>query len=183
LARSEAYDQRYNTLLNYGTLPFYRGQVERVEGSPNYRNVEAILEKAATTQLMVKGHPLVWIDTASVPEFLTKKSWPELKQSCAGYVCRSVSGFRSRVHVWDIINEAHDWANKLGLSQDQLLEMTRIASEETCAADSTAFRVINCCMPWGEYVGTGRGPSGPLKKPLRTPLEYYRAIRGRRYLI
>jgi endo-1,4-beta-xylanase len=175
-ARSDAYAQRYSALLNYGTLPFYRGQVERVEGNPNYTNVERILEKAAAGQLMVKGHPLVWFDTAAVPEFLTKKSWPDLKQSCAEYIRRSVGRFRSRIHAWDIINEAHDWANRLGLNQDQLLEMTRIASEETRAADPTSFRVINSCMPWGEYVGTGRGPSGPLKRPLRTPLEYYRAI-------
>jgi GH35 family endo-1,4-beta-xylanase len=175
-ARSEEYARQYGALLNYGTVPFYRAQVERVEGVPNYRNVEGILEKLAGTQIIAKGHPLVWFDSAAVPEFLTTKPWDELKRSCRDYILRSVGRFRSRIHAWDVINEAHDWANKLSLNQDQLLEMTRLAAESTRLADPTAFRVINCCMPWGEYVGTGRGPSGPLKRPLRTPLEYYRAI-------
>jgi GH35 family endo-1,4-beta-xylanase len=151
-----------------------------VEGSPNYENVEAILEKMAGTSIVTKGHPLVWFHRAGIPEFLKTKSWDELRRSCREYILRSVGRFRNRIHAWDVINEAHDWANELGLSQDQLLDVTRLAAESTRTADPTAFRVINCCLPWGEYVATGRTYAGPLKRPARTPLEYYRAVEDAR---
>jgi endo-1,4-beta-xylanase len=175
-AKSEEYARQYSALLNYGTVPFYRAATERVEGSPDYRNVEAILEKLAGTHIITKGHPLVWFHRAGIPEFLKSKPWDELKRSCRAYILRSVGRFRSRIHAWDVINEAHDWANELGFNQDQLLEITRLAAESTRVADPTAFRVINCCLPWGEYVATGRTYAGPLKRPARTPLEYYRAV-------
>jgi endo-1,4-beta-xylanase len=179
--KSEEYDRQYSALLNYGTVPFYRAATERVEGSPDYRNVDAILAKMAGTQIIAKGHPLVWFHRAGIPEFLKTKSWDELKRSCREYILRSVGRFRgSRIHAWDVINEAHDWANELGFNQDQLLEMTRLAAESTRIADPTAFRVVNCCLPWGEYVAAGRTYAGPLKRPARTPLEYYRAVEDTR---
>jgi GH35 family endo-1,4-beta-xylanase len=179
-AKSDEYARQYGALLNYGTVPFYRAATERVEGSPDYRNVDAILEKMAGTQIITKGHPLVWFHRAGISEFLKTKSWDELKRSCREYILRSVGRFRSRIHAWDVINEAHDWANELGFNQDQLLEITRLAAESTRVADPTAFRVVNCCLPWGEYVATGRTYAGPLKRPARTPLEYYRAVEDAR---
>jgi len=179
-AKSEDYARLYRALFNYATLPFYRAATEQVEGSPDYTNAEAILEKLAGTDILTKGHPLVWFHRAGIPGFLKKKSWEALKRSCADYILRTVGRFRPRIHAWDVINEAHDWANELDLTQEQLLEMTRLAAEAARAADPTAFRVVNCCLPWGEYAATGRGYAGPFKRPVRTPLEYYRALEDAR---
>lgn len=178
--RSEEYARRFSALLNYGTLPFYRRSTERVEGSPDYRNVDAILEKMAGSGILVKGHPLVWFHPAGIPDFLKDKPWEELKRSTREYILRSVGQFRSRVHAWDVINEAHDWANQPGFSQDQLLELTRLAAETTRMADPTAFRVVNSCLPWGEYKAARRSNAGPEKRSLRTPLEYHKAVEDAR---
>lgn len=180
-ARSEEYARRFNALLNYATVPFYRTAIERVEGSPDYRNAESIVEKMAGTGMAPKGHPLLWVCRYGIPEFMAKRPWEEIKRSCRDYVLRSVGRFRSRIHAWDVINEAHDWANELRLEHDQLLELTRLAAESARLADPTAFRVINCCLPWGEYVAYGQTPFGDeFKRPARTPLEYYRAVEDAR---
>jgi len=175
-ARSEEYARRFTALLNFATLPFYRAGTERAEGSPDYSRVEAILEKMAGTKLLTKGHPLVWFHRAGVPEFLKKKSWEELQRSCREYILRSVGRFRSRIHAWDVINEAHDWANDLNLDPQQLVEITRLAAESVRVADPTAFRVVNSCCTWGEYVARRRSYSGPLNRVARTPLEYLQAL-------
>ena len=179
-ARSDEYARRFTELLNFGTLPFYRGMTERTEGSPDYSRVDAILEKMAGRPILTKGHPLVWFHRAGTPEFLKKKSWPELRQSCREYILGSVSRFRTRIHTWDVINEAHDWANDVNLDADQLIEMTRLACETTRIADPTAFRVVNNCCTWAEYVATRRTYSGPLGRRSRTPLEYLQAVNDAR---
>ncbi len=179
-AQSEEYARLFTRLLNFATLPFYRAGTERTEGRPDYSRVEAILGKMAGTDLITKGHPLVWFHRAGVPEFLRGKTWRQLRDSCREYILTSVLRFRSRIHAWDVINEAHDWANDLNLSQDQLLEMTRLAAEATRRADPTAFRVVNSCCTWAEYVARRRSYSGPLNRPARTPLEYVRALEDAR---
>jgi endo-1,4-beta-xylanase len=180
LARPGEYAERYAALLNFATLPFYRNNIERTEGSPNYSAVQSILDKAATTTLLLKGHPLVWMHNSSLPAFLKNRSFEEVKASCRDYVLRSVGRFRSRIHVWDIMNEAHDWADDPNYSQQQLAELTRMASEATRLADPTAFRIVNNCCVWGEYVATRKTYSGSLDRPSRTPFEYMRALRDAR---
>jgi endo-1,4-beta-xylanase len=175
-ARSGEYARRFTDLLNFATLPFYRAGTEKTEGSPDYSRVDVILEKMAGTRILTKGHPLVWFHRAGVPEFLKEKSWPQLRESCRDYILRSVGRYRSRIHTWDVINEAHDWANDLKLEAGQLVEMTRLASETTRAADPTAFRVVNNCCTWAEYVATRRSYSGPLGRRSHTPLEYLQVL-------
>ncbi len=173
--RSEAYARQFNELLNYATLPFYRSRTEPTEGQPNYSQVDAILAKLAGTGILTKGHPLIWFHRAGVPEFLKSKSWDDLKASCRDFIRRGVGRYRSRIHAWDVINEAHDWANDLHLSHEQLIEMTRLAAEATREADPIAFRVVNSCCTWAEYVATRRTYSGPLGRKSNTPLEYVQA--------
>lgn len=173
--RSEVYAQRFSELLNFATLPFYRARTEPKQGQPDFTQVDAILGKLAGSGILTKGHPLVWFHRAGVPEFLKNKSWDEVRASCRDFILRSVSRYRARIHAWDVINEAHDWANDLNLSHEQLVEMTRLASEATREADPTAFRVVNSCCTWAEYVATRRSYSGPLGRRANTPLEYVQA--------
>ena len=175
-ARSAEYAQRFTALLNYATLPFYRATVERTEGNLNYSQVQAILDRTAGTTLLLKGHPLLWLNRASLPDFLRKKTWDEVKTSSRDYILRSVGRFRSRIHAWDVINEAHDWANELNYDPQQLVELTALASRTTRVADPTAFRVVNNCCLWAEYVARRMSGAGPLSRPCRTPLEYLRAV-------
>jgi endo-1,4-beta-xylanase len=179
-AGSDEYARQFSNLFDFGTLPFYRGRVENVEGSPDYAAIDAILNKAAGTKLLFKGHPLVWFHKASLPSFTKNKTYAQMQASSRDYILRSVSRFRSRVHAWDVINEAHDWANDMNYSQEQLLELTRLATDTTRLADPTAFRVVNNCCVWGEYVASRKTYSGDLGRPSRTPLEYLRALRTAR---
>ena len=175
-AKSDEYGRLYRDLLNYATVPFYRAATEKVEGHPDYSAVDAILEELAGSGILPKGHPLIWLHRGGIPEFLKTKSWAEIKQSCREYILRSVGRFRSRIHTWDVINEAHDSANELGFDHQQLLELTRLAADTTRVADPTAFRVVNSCCTWGEYVAKGRNYNGVMRQPIRTPLQYYKVL-------
>ena len=134
-AGSETYRQQYGAVFNFGTVPFYRNNTERTEGVLDYSRVDAILERALGTPLLLKGHPLLWFKRQNMPEFLLKKSWPDVKASSREYVLNCVGRYRSRIHSWDVINEAHDWANEFHYEPGQMVEITALMSQAAREAD------------------------------------------------
>ena len=177
LAGSDQYRQRFSAVCNFGTVPFYRNTTERVEGTRNYAQADAILERTAGTPLLLKGHPLLWFKRQNMPQFLLQKSWPEVKVSSRDYALATVGRFRSRIHAWDVINEAHDWANEFHYSPEQLVEITAMMLKAAREADPTAFRVVNNCCLWAEYAATRMTNNTPLDRPSQTPLQYMKALR------
>ena len=55
------YAQRYATLLNYATLPFYWGYYEPQAGREAYRErLERMADWCRRSGIVTKGHPLAW---------------------------------------------------------------------------------------------------------------------------
>ena len=148
LATSDEWARRHMEIFNFATLPFYRSYTEPEEGKLDYSNIDAILAKIAGTRIIPKGHPLVWLKSAGMTDYLKTKSWPELQRSCREYILGSIGRYRDRIHAWDVINEAHDWANDLNYTSEQQTELTRLACETARIADPLAFRVVNSCCTW-----------------------------------
>jgi GH35 family endo-1,4-beta-xylanase len=178
----EEHFRLFTNLFNAATVPLYRRGtdspyfrpgVEREEGKPDYSVAMTTVEQLAGANVNVKGHPLMWFGGPGVPEFLRSKSWDGVKQSCRNHILRTVEKFRSRIHAWDVINEAHGTANELKYTNTKLLELTRFAAETTRVADPTAFRIVNANAPWAEYVQKQRSPDGAKSW---TPLEYFAAV-------
>ena len=91
-------------------------------------------------------------------------------------VRRSVERYRGRIDKWDVINEAHDWANGLNLTHQQEVEITRICCDTTRAANPQAQIVVNNCLPFGENAADGIVNNGPVYEQVWTPLSYLRAV-------
>lgn len=183
LDRGEEYVRRFTELLNFATLPCLHRENERTEGMRDYSRLESALAKLAGTQVLPLGCTLVMFnEKVAMPAFMKEKSWSQLRTFIRDYIWDVVGRFRSRIHIWEIINEAHDWSNDLNLSHEQLIEATRLAAESTHAADPTAFRMVNNCLTWGEYVPRRRtyNPKRSTDRPFWTPLEYIRAIEDAR---
>jgi len=145
------YAERFQAVFNYATLPFYLGPIEPVQGRPNYGNVEKILDWLAGTEILAKGHPLVWFYPGTTPAWLHGKPFEEVRRLALEHVRRSVSRFRRQIHVWDVINEAH-MQNVLGFTLEQQVEMTAAAARAAREADPTCFRIVNCCCTWSDYM-------------------------------
>jgi len=170
----QPYAELFSRLLNFATVPFYRARVEEEEGSLNFDRVERILDWALADGLQVKGHPLVFFDRSGVPKWMAGRSFDEAKALHRKYILEAVGRYRDRVPIWDVINEAHDWANDVYYTQDQLTEMTRLAAESTREADPKATTIVNSCCTWSEYVARGHNQGGAIGRPARTVLQYVR---------
>ena len=90
-------------LFNYGTLPFYWGRYEPVEGQTAYTETMAAALWLRGKGVQVKGHPLCW-HTACAP-WLLQFSNEEILRRQIERIHRDVSLFKDTIGLWDVINE------------------------------------------------------------------------------
>lgn len=168
----DAIRRRFSRTLNFGTLPFYLRSLEPEEGKPDYSQVDEILAWCERDGILPKGHPLWWGHEAGLPEWLKGADWQSAQRHCRRVVGRSVERYRDRITIWDAINEAHDWANGLNLTQEQEVVITKIACETIREKDPEATVIVNNCCPFGEYAADGTVHLGPVYERVLTPLAY-----------
>ena len=94
---------KWLALFNYGTLPFYWGRYEPVEGTTAYPETMAAARWLKDQGVRVKGHPLCW-HTACAP-WLMKYSNEEILRRQLERIRRDVSMYKGIVDMWDVINE------------------------------------------------------------------------------
>ena len=90
-------------LFNYGTLPFYWGRYEPVEGTTAYPETMAAARWLQEKGVRVKGHPLCW-HTACAP-WLMKYNNTEILRRQLERIRRDVSLYKGVIDMWDVINE------------------------------------------------------------------------------
>jgi GH35 family endo-1,4-beta-xylanase len=111
----KAYDDRFASLLNYATLPFYWGGYEPEMDRPGRQRLEAMADWCLRNRIAAKGHPLVWHEV--FPSWAASLSEPEVLERLERRVREIVSGFRGRIGIWDVVNEAtvsHRFDNTVG---------------------------------------------------------------------
>ena len=95
--------EKWKALFNYGTLPFYWGRYEPVEGQTAYAETMEAAKWLRNAGVQVKGHPLCW-HTACAP-WLMQYSNEEIFRRQIEHIHRDVSAFRGVIDMWDVINE------------------------------------------------------------------------------
>ncbi len=105
-AKKAVYKERMDLwfdLFNYGTLPFYWGGYEPVEGAPQWESRMAAAKLMKEKGVEVKGHPLCW-HTACVNWLMEYDNATILKKQLQR-IERDVTKFKGIIDMWDVINE------------------------------------------------------------------------------
>jgi endo-1,4-beta-xylanase len=143
------YRQRFEALLNYGTLGFYWAGYERERGRPDYEYTDRVVAWTREHGIACKGHPLVWDHRAGSPAWLPDDP-KEIQRLSHARVRDIVSRYKGRIDLWDVVNEpTHlaekpnktrmaDWAAGLG-AVPYVTEHLRIAR----AANPQATLLVN----------------------------------------
>ena len=95
--------EKWLGLFNYGTLPFYWGRYEPVEGQTAYAETMAAAKWLRSHGAAVKGHPLCW-HTACAPWLLQYDNQRIFDKQIAR-IHRDVKAYRGEIGLWDVINE------------------------------------------------------------------------------
>ncbi len=167
----DEYARAFYNLLNYCTLPFYYRSFEPERGKPAWDRLNRMVEWCAKGSITPKGHPLVWFHPAGVPNWLEDKSYDNVKRLHRKRITDIVTYYRGRIDYWDVINEAHDFANTLNFTYEQLLDITNMACQTARSANRKATIVVNSTALWGEYAAPKPGESLP-KSMRHTPQQY-----------
>ncbi len=90
-------------IFNYGTLPFYWGQYEPVEGKTNRDAIMKTAEFLKSKGVKVKGHPLCWHTACA--DWLMQYDNETIMKKQLERIDREVTGFKGVIDMWDVINE------------------------------------------------------------------------------
>jgi endo-1,4-beta-xylanase len=148
------YMYRFRELLDFATTPFYRRQVEQVEGQPDWGPRDRLLDILDEWKMARKGHPLSWWIEHGLTDWMKRLSYRTLKEVIYQQVFDTVTRYKDRIKIWDVINEAHDpivKGNDLNLNAEQVYEVTELACRATRDADPDAIRIVNVNRPWCVY--------------------------------
>ena len=94
---------KWLALFNYGTIPFYWGRYEPVEGQTAFTETMAAAKWLQEKGVRVKGHPLCW-HTACAP-WLMQYDNDEILCRQLERIRRDVTAYKGVVDMWDVINE------------------------------------------------------------------------------
>lgn len=90
-------------VFNYGTLPFYWGQYEPVEGQPQQESRMKAAQFLNSRNVKVKGHPLCWHTVCA--DWLLKYDNETIIKKQLERIDRDVAAFKGQIDMWDVINE------------------------------------------------------------------------------
>ena len=136
-------------LFNYGTLPFYLGGYEPVEGKPNWESRMAAATYMKEHGIKAKGHPLCW-HTACANWLMEYDNSTILKKQLQR-IKRDVTQFKGTVDIWDVINEVvimpvfdkYDNAITRICKEYGRVELVKKVFEEAKAANPDGMLLLN----------------------------------------
>ncbi|MCR4791579.1 MAG: endo-1,4-beta-xylanase [Lachnospiraceae bacterium] len=90
-------------LFNFGTMHFYWGTYEHVEGQTNFENHMRTAKYFQKHGVKLKGHPLCWHTVCA--DWLMNYDNATILSKQLDRINRDVSAFKGVIDVWDVINE------------------------------------------------------------------------------
>jgi endo-1,4-beta-xylanase len=177
---ADVFMDRFRELFNFATVNHYligtHQDFEPAAGVTRFELRDVLVNELRRGGMTVEGRPLVWFHKWVTPDWLRQKSYAELLKYVEQHVREVVRHYDDRIHVWEIANEMHDWANELRLTPDQLVEVTKLACEVARDTNPRVLRLINNCCVFAEYVHEGKWTEIDAQYPQRTPVQFMRAL-------
>ena len=95
---------KWTDAFNFGTIPFYWGGYEPVEGQIQFDSRMNAAKYLTQHGAKVKGHPLCWHTVCA--DWLMEYDNATILQKQLDRINRDVTAFKGVVDIWDVINEA-----------------------------------------------------------------------------
>ena len=102
--QAELRNQRFFSLFNQVTLPFYWARFEPQRGQPQTNRILNVARWYKEHACTIKGHPLCWHTMTA--DWLLALSNREILQAQLERIRRDVSDFAGVIDQWDVVNEA-----------------------------------------------------------------------------
>jgi GH35 family endo-1,4-beta-xylanase len=173
--------ERFTAVFNYATITHYLisghyQDFEPQEGSKKFNVRTVVLEELRQRGITVEGRPLFWFYNTTTPDWLRGKSFDDLLKYVESHARKVVGHYGDRMYAWEVVNEAHDWANELQLKPEQITQVTKLACEVAKDTNPKVHRLINNCCPFAEYVQLKKWGELDAIYPQRTPHTFMKEL-------
>ena len=181
-ARTDRAWQHLAALFGYVTVTFYTqlaktGSFEPTEGAYEFAPRDALVERATRSGLDVEGRPLLWLHPWVTPDWLASKDLDGLRTFLERRIPAMLRHYEGRLRCWEVTNEAHDWADVLHLSHEDMLEVTRFACDLARRSSPDVRLLVNTTDPFGTYAAWGaRADGSPVDGEQWTPFTHLREL-------
>jgi hypothetical protein len=138
---------------NRVTIPLSWHTIQTEETRYRWDQADALLDWAEARGLDVAAGPLIDFSSSQLPDWLWV--WDGDVPSLATFMCRFVEAairrYRVRIRRWQL-TAASNWATVLGLTEDDLMNLTFRLGETARQVDPALELVVGVSQPWGEYM-------------------------------
>jgi endo-1,4-beta-xylanase len=173
--------ERFTTLFNYATITHYLisgfyQDFEPQEGNKKFQPRTILLNELKKRNIIVEGRPLFWFYRTTTPDWLKNKTFDELLKYVESHTKEVVNHYGNEMYAWEVVNEAHDWANELQLKPEQIVQVTKLACDVAKDTNPKVHRLINNCCPFAEYVQLKKWGDLDAIYPQRTPHKFMKDL-------
>jgi GH35 family endo-1,4-beta-xylanase len=162
----------FSDVFDYATITYYLNGFQPEEGKYNWGIKDPKFEELKRRNITVEGRPLFWADECCCPQWLLKKSYPEILKYAEKFTKDVVGHYGDRMYAWEIINEAHDFDNVLKLVPDQMVEIAKLIAETSKSVNPRVHRLINNCCLQADYIQIVDWDKYDKRFPLITPHQF-----------
>lgn len=178
---SDVFMDLFTEAFNYATITHYLisekyQNFESREGEKQFNLRTALHSELRKRNITVEGRPLFWFYNSVTPDWLRNKSYPQLLKYVESHTKEVVSHYGDGMYAWEVMNEAHDWANELQLTPEQIVEVAKLACDVAKDTNPKVHRLINNCCPFAEYVQLKKWGDLDAKYPQRTPIKFMKDL-------
>jgi endo-1,4-beta-xylanase len=182
LTKPDRFRRYLQRLFDYATVTFYTTSTgledfETVEGTYEFASRDLLVGHLERMGVTVEGRPLLWLHRMVAPDWMAAKDFDGLGAYLRDLIPAVVGHYRGRVGRWEVVNEAHDWADVIHLDHAQMIEAARLACDLVRQTDPTVERLISGTEPFGIYASTGAREDGSrVAERHWTPYLYFRDL-------
>ncbi len=159
----------FSDIFNYATITHYLPRFEKEEGKYTYLDRDEQFSELRKRGVTVEGRPIFWSADCCMPDWIMKKSYPELLKYLERHTREVVSHYGDEMYAWEIINEAHDPGNPLKLTPDQMVEIAKLIADVAKDTNPNVHRLINNCCLQADYVQLMDWSTVPERYDIITP--------------
>jgi len=112
---NQKYEAAFTNLFNFATIPFYWAELEPEQDSlrfakgsvPMWRRIppDEAVEWCKERNIMVKGHPLLYIKNRFMPSWISRTDPQTLQSLAEKRMTQLATRYGNNIAVWDVVNE------------------------------------------------------------------------------
>lgn len=161
----DAVDQkRFTSVFNSAMIPIQWRNVEPVEGTYAWDDLDSVVDWCGSQRLFVVAGPLLDLSPGGMPNWL--ETWQHdflnLQSFVADFVETAVSRYVGRVRHWEILANANT-GGALNLTEENRLSLAARSLEIARQVDDEIQLSLMIGQPFGEYMTAGQHRLAPLQ--------------------